>query len=115
MEIAEEEDGEGGADEVGEDGEDFFALVKGGQPRFECELTALRQHHLLNLGIGETDGMGDADVPIRLEGSTDSQEEEHGNGGEKSGESDQAVQGQSDLSRVHDAQQKEADGDLGQG
>ena len=79
------------------------------------KLTALRQHDILDLFIGKTDGVGDANVPIRLDRSTDSEEEEYRNGGEESGEADQAVQGQSDLSCVHDAQQEEADGDLGQG
>ena len=58
--------------------------------------------------------MGDADVPIRLERSTDPQEQENAHGGEKSGESNQPIQRQPDPPRVHDAQQEEADGDLGQ-
>ena len=78
------------------------------------ELTTLRQHHLFDLCIGETYGVRDADVPIRFERSADSQEEEYANGGKQSGESDQAVKRQSDFPRVHNPQEEEADGDLGQ-
>lgn len=59
--------------------------------------------------------MGHVDVPIRLERSTDPDEEKDAHGREEGDEADQAVQGQPDLPRIHNAEQEEADGDLSQG
>ena len=78
-------------------------------------LTTLCQYDLHDLLVAQTTRALDLDIPISLQRPANAQEEEYRRRGEEHQEADQAVKCELEFPSIDDAQQEEADGDLGQG